>query len=120
MSMNESVTLSVLTGDHVPSFKNSKRSILDRNSGKQRTLTPAKIKKRMELIENSIVSALYSSRPMRGDVTDPEWLKQLRIALSGLSDDSVHEIPEFSFGVQKVQKGMEGVIIYIEELTPTK
>lgn len=116
---NESVTLSVVTGDHVPSFKNRKRAILDRHSGKMRTLTEPKVKKRMQLLENRIVSALYSLCQTSEHAMDLDRVKQLRTALSGLSDDSTKEIPEFSYGVQRVQSGMEGVIIYIDEIKQT-
>ena len=116
VSCGQTLTLLVVTGDHVPSFKNTKRSILDRNTGRQRTLTPGKIKKRMNLLELAIESALYSWCQTNGVGTDSECLRQLRIVLSGLSDDSLREIPEFSFGVRRVPKGQEGVEITIEKL----
>lgn len=112
----KSVVLKVITGDHVPSFKNTKRSILDRNTGKQRTLTPGKIKKRMMKLENGIVSALYSSCQTGDGVMGLAFRKQLQTVLCGLSDDSLKEIPEFSFGVRYVDKGNEGVEITIEEI----
>lgn len=99
-----------------PAFKNAKRAILDSNTGKMRTLTPSAIKKRMDSLENGILSALYSCVQTSGAGMDSAWLKQLRTRLSDLCDDSLAEIPEFSFGVRDVAKGQEGVEIYIEEL----
>jgi hypothetical protein len=108
--------LSVVTGDHVPAFKNRKRAIIDRFTGKPRTLTEPSVKKRMERLENSIVCALYSSCQTPERVTDLEWLKRLQTALFGLLDDSLAVIPEFSFGVRRVPKGQEGVEIEIERI----
>ncbi len=110
------LTLVVITGDHVPSFKNTKRSILDSTTGKQRTLTPGNIKKRMDLLEMAIVSVLYSKCQTSGAATDLECRKQLRTLWSGLCDYSLKEIPEFSFGVEHVEKHQEGVTIEIEKL----
>lgn len=112
---SQTVKVVVITGDNVPSFKNSKRSILDRNSGKQRTLTPGKMKRRMQLLEDAILSALYSGSVTAGGEMDLAWQRRLRTALSGLLDDSLKEIPEFSFGVRYVEPGQEGVEI---EITP--
>lgn len=110
------ISLDVVTGEAIPSFKNTKRSILDKNTGLQRTLTPGKIKRQMQRLENAILSALYSESQTIGGATDLECLRQLRTALSGLSDDSLREIPEFSFGIQYVAKGNEGVLITISEI----
>lgn len=110
------LVLRVVTGDNVCSFKNSKRSILDNRTGLQRTLTPKATKLRMNQLESAIVSALYSSCQMPGGETDLECLRQLRTVLSGLLDDSLKEIPEFSFGVRYVEPGAEGVEITIESL----
>jgi hypothetical protein len=100
------IFLRVITGDNCPSFKNRKRM------GR----TPKAIKQRMLQLENRIVSALYSLSEMPPSATALEWPKQLRTALSGLSDDSLTEIPEFSFGVRFVEPGCEGVEITIEKL----
>lgn len=106
--------LVVITGDNVPSFKNSKRSILDNRTGSQRTLTPKKMKERMVRLENRIVCALFFlCRTPEGEM-DLECLKPLQTALSGLLDDSLKEVPEFSFGVRYVAPGQEGVKIEIE------
>jgi hypothetical protein len=108
------IVLKVVTGDNVPSFKNRKRSILDSATGQQRTLTPKKIKERMALLQGRIESVLYSLYQTGERETDLACRKQLRTALSGLSDDSLVEMPEFSFGVRYVEKGFEGVEITIE------
>lgn len=110
------IFLRVVTGDNCPSFKNTKRAIVDSSTGKHRTLTPGNIKKRMAQLENRIVSSLYSLCQTPQGATDSECLKRLRTALSGLSDDSLTEIPEFSFGVRYVEPGLEGVEITIETL----
>lgn len=112
----EPIKLVVITRDNVPSFKNSKRSILDRNSGKQRTLTPGKMKKRMDLLEQRIVSALLSSSRIGEGETALEWRRRLLTVSLGLCDDSLKVVPEFSFGVRYVQPGQEGVEIEIEQL----
>lgn len=108
------LVLTVLLSQPVCSFKNTKRSILDRNTGLQRTLTPAKIKKRMQELEDGIVSGLYSSCQTGSAGTDSAWLKRLRTALSGLSDDSLTQIPESSFAVQYADQA--GVMIEIVEI----
>ena len=110
------VTLMVVTGDHVPSFKNRKRAIMDSKTGKMRTLTEPRTKKRMALLESRIESALYSSCQTGVAATDSACLKQLRTVLFECSDDSLAEIPEFSYGVEYVQPGAEGVQIIIEQI----
>jgi len=72
------------------------------------------IKKRMQLLEDVILSKLYSLCPTTESETHSECLKQLRTALSGLSDDSIREIPVGSWSVDRVPKGEEGVRITIE------
>lgn len=103
---------------HIPSFKNSKRAILDRNSGNFRTLTPGKIKKRMDKLENAILSALYSTCQTTGGATPSGCLKLWRTFLSGLRDDSVREIPSGSWDCDYVPKGQEGITIIIERINP--
>lgn len=100
----------------IPAFKNRKRAIQDRNTGKMRTLTEPSIKKRMDRIENAILFALYSLCATADAETQQECLKQLRIALSGLSDDSIRELPQGSWGTEYVKKGEEGAMITIEQL----
>lgn len=114
---SQKIVLDVRIGRSIPSFKNCKRAILDRSTGKMRTLTPGKIKKRMQLLEDGILSALCSMYPTLESGTVSECQRRRQTALSGLLDDSLKEIPEFSFGVEYVVKGNEGVTITIESLS---
>lgn len=100
------ICLVVITGDHVPSFKNRKRC----------GHTEKKVKQRMTQLENRIVSVLYSACQTPKSGTETECLQRFRTALSGLSDDSLKVIPESSFGVRYVEPGLEGVEITIEKL----
>ncbi len=102
--------------EHVPSFKNRKRAIKDKNTKKLRTLTEPAVKERMTRIEEGILSALYSMYQTIDAVTDSECRKRLRTVLFELSDDSLKEIPEFMFGLKRVSKGNEGVEIIITKL----
>lgn len=110
------VILEIKLSQNVPSFKNRKRSIKDRTTGKMRPLTEPKIKARMEEMENGIVFALYSAARTIGLGTDSECLKQFRTWLCGLSDDSLKIIPECSWGVEYVPEGQQGFTIEIEKL----
>jgi len=110
------IVLKVVGAGHIPAFKNRKRAILDRNTGKMRTLTEPSVKKRMDRIENLILSELYSCIQMKGQEMPSECLKQLQTVLSGLCNDSIKEIPRGSWDSIKVSKGWEGAIIEIEEL----
>jgi len=103
--------------DHIPSFKNRKRAIFDVKKGHMRTLTPASVKKRMDSLENAIVSALYSACQISEDVMHSECLKRLRTALSGLCDDSIKEIPCGDWDTIYVPNGEEGADILVERLT---
>lgn len=105
-----------LRGFHCPSFKNTKRAILDSNTNQFRTLTPGKIKKRMQALENAIVSALYSASQIVGNETHSECLKRLRTVCSDLLDDSVKEIPAGEWDTVYVLPGEEGLDITIEIL----
>jgi hypothetical protein len=100
----------------IPSFKNRKTAILDSASGKMRTLTQKSVKERMDRMESAIVSQLYSISHPTESATPLECLKQLRTFLSGLSDDSIREIPCGSWDVQRCKKGEEGATIIIEEI----
>lgn len=114
MSMsNAGLRLVVHTREAIPSFKNRKRAI-PTPSGKYRTLTEPSVKLRMVELEDGILSALYSSCQTESGETDLECLKQLRTALCGLSDDSLNQVPEASFGVE--YSSQPGVIIEIKPL----
>jgi len=111
-----SVTVLVTGIGHTPSFKNHKRAIKDSKSGKLRTLTDPDVAKRVERLENAILSALYSESQIIGSETHSECWRRLRTLLSGLSDDSIREIPAGSWDVEYVPQGQEGVIIEITRL----
>ena len=113
-STGATLTILVITGDHVPSFKNRKHSGVNQRTGQKCLYTEPKIKKRMALLESRIESALYSSCQTTDAGMDSACLKRLRTVLSALQDDSLKDIPEFSFGVRRVAKGCEGVEIEIE------
>ncbi len=110
------ISLVVVTGDNVPSFKNTKRAGVSSKTGKNFSYTPKQIKQRMQRLENGIVWALCLESPVDGSVTGLECRKRLLTVLSGLCDDSLKQIPEFSFGVRYVEPGAEGVEITIEPL----
>lgn len=110
------VVLTVRGVGEIPSFKNGKRAIFDKRLGQMRTLTKASIKKRMVDLEDAIECALYLECTTATAATDLECRKQLRIALCGLSDDSLKQIPTHEWTVDYVGKGQEGVRIEIEEI----
>jgi hypothetical protein len=101
----------LVKGMHIPSFKNHKHS-----NRQGRVYTDPRVKKLMSRLESSILSVLYSESRISANETDSECWKRLRTALSGLSDDSLREIPECSFTTKRVTRGEEGVDIYIFEL----
>lgn len=97
-----------------PSFKNHKRAGINRKTGKMMTYTRADIKKRMNQLEDAILSALWSSCQTAGGEMDLECRKRLLTHLSGLCDDSVKEIPRFLFDAQQYAKEGEQAGIWIE------
>jgi hypothetical protein len=99
-----------------PAFKNYKRSGKHRKTGKHMTFTRDDIKERMEQLENAILLELYSTGKTFGEGMEAECMRRLRMLLSALSDDSLNEIPEGSFGSELVEPGQEGITIIIEEL----
>lgn len=111
----QSVVLNVTTGQNLCSFKNHKR--VTKRGG---LITDPKIKRRMQSLEDSIVSSLYSASATTIGATGLDSASQSRTALcellSGLTDDSLKQIPEFSFGVEYVPEGSEGVQITITRL----
>ena len=108
------VVLKVVTGDHVPSKKNRHYQLTNGRLG-----IDLKVKERMNRLERAIALGLYSYVQTIEKGTASGCLKQLQTLLSKLSDDSVREIPEFSFGVRYVEPGFEGVEIEIEPMQPT-
>lgn len=99
---------------HVPSFKNQKRTRVDRETMKPVNFTEPSVKHRMKAIEDAIVCALFSLCQTTESETRMECRKRLQTLLSGLLDDSIREIPKGEFDVEYVDKGKEGVAIEIE------
>lgn len=100
----------------VPSFKNNKRAVIQKGKKFAKPITDPKTKERMLHLENAMLSALYSDSQIIGNETHSECWKRLRTVLSGLSDDSVREIPSGSWDSFVVGKGFEGVKIEIMEI----
>lgn len=106
-----------LTGlGHCPSFKNRKRTRVDRKTLKPHNFTDPKHKKRMDALEDAITLALFSWYPIDVKETRSECLKQLRTLLSGLCDDSIQEIPCGTWATEHVKPGEEGLRIRITKL----
>lgn len=102
-------------GFHIPSFKNRKRAILDRNTGKHRTLTEPETKEKMEKIIRSFVSQLLLTIQTCESAICRGRSKLYATALLLPADDSLHWIPHITIQARKVDKGFEGAII---EITP--
>lgn len=113
---SEGIRLSVTGIGHVIPFKNRKRAILDRKTGKMRTLTEPKVAQWMERATEAIVLKLFSSCQTGDAATQRECLSQLRTFLCGLSDDSVKQLPMGSWEVEYVEKGDEGFELVIGEI----
>jgi hypothetical protein len=99
----------------VPSFKNSKRAILDRNTGQMRTLTPGKTRQRMEQIMDGIASQLLSAfQPEDGKTLTGSQLRSL-IASSVPEDDCWTAIPQLTI-MGQLDQANPGVTIIIERI----
>lgn len=97
-----------------PSFKNHKRAILDRSTGKMRTLTEPKVKQWMNQCIDQLASQLITTCPIIEGETAGEWRKRLLTVLSRLQDDSWKYMAPGHQNVKMVPKGEEGVEITIE------
>lgn len=100
----------------VPSFKNNKRAILDRNTGKMRTLTKPKTKRWMNQCIAQLESQLLGAYPIKEGETAGEWAKRLRTVLLPLQDDSWKHMLPGDQNVRMVEPGQEGAEITIEKL----
>jgi len=100
---------------HVPSFKNRKRAILDRNTGKQRTLTEPATKQWMDRCIQSFVSQLLCAAQTIVSGTIPGRSKLFSIVSSLPWDDSRQWIPEIHVLTVEVDKGDEGADIHIAQ-----
>jgi hypothetical protein len=105
-----------IKGVHVPSFKNSKRAILDRRSGKMRTLTKKETRALMDQITLDFVSQSVSCIQTAAGETLTAPLLRSSIALLMPQDDSRAWIPEHHVYSADVDKGFEGAEITIERL----
>lgn len=113
-SSNNKIVLSVK--GRIPSFKNCKRAILDRQSGKMRTMTDKKTQQRMEEIILVFVSQLTSViRTTYGGTLTAGQLRSW-IVSSLPQDDSWQWVPELTIRARAVDKGAEGATITIEKL----
>lgn len=116
MPVRISSETTLMVSGQVPAFKNHKRAILDRKTGKLRTLTEPKVKKWMAQCESDLLSQLRSLYLMTAAETPMGVSAQSWIASVAPSDDSVKEIPEIHVNVEKVPKGKEGAEIKLRLL----
>jgi hypothetical protein len=100
----------------LPSFKNTKRAILDRNTGRMRTLTPGPIKKRMKEIEDSFACQLLSAFQAEGGKTSTALQLRSWIASVAPQDDSWTVIPQLSIMGQLAEGLTPGATIIIERI----
>jgi hypothetical protein len=114
MNSVEKIVLQV--SGNVPSFKNKKRAILDRNTGKMRTMTEAKTQKRMEEIIQSFVFQLCCATQTTFVGISTEEQARFLIASLLPEDDSWQWIPELHISCAKVKRGEEGGEMIIEKL----
>lgn len=104
---------------HVPgNFKNRKRAILDKRTGKMRTLTDPKIKKWMDKAARSIESQLrfMCQTGVNGTVTDQQLRSWTQSSVP--LEDSLTWIELGYVRGQRVKKGEEGATILIERIVP--
>lgn len=99
---------------HVPSFKNRKRAILDRKTGKLRTLTERKTARWMERCTNDFVSQLHSMLATVAAAMGTEHCPRSLIASLLPLDDGIAWIPEIHLHTVYVDPGDEGAEIEIE------
>jgi hypothetical protein len=112
---NRPIILSLRQLGHVPSFKNQKRAILDRASGKMRTMTKKETAAWMKTATAHLVFQLLSgyATGAGGTVT----AHSLRCLIASLPrDDAWQFIPQITITAIKVPKGEEGADITIIKL----
>lgn len=105
-----------IKGVSIPAFKNRKRAIVDRRTGKQRTLTEPRVKEQMERIITAIEWQLCCAIPIiAGEIlTVPQVLSWIASSLP--SDDSRQNIPQLLIEAVDCDKGEEGATITIEPM----
>jgi hypothetical protein len=96
----------------VPSFKNKKRIVLNKATGKPFLATESKTKRWMKEAVKSIASQLRSTCQIKEGGTTPECLK--RFAMQSLPlDDNWQELEIGHVHTKLVPKGLEGAHISI-------
>lgn len=116
-SCNSALKLTIGGMGHVPgNFKNRKRAILDRRTGKMRTFTDPKVKKWMD--NAALCIEFQLSLMCQTDAKGIATAAQLRywIQSSVPLDDSLTWV-ELGYVIgQRVKKGEEGATILIERI----
>src|SRR5579864_3767389 len=87
----KSITLTVRGVGEIPSFKNKKRAIVSRTTGKLMIVTETKVKKRFNAITNSLFTSLCESVTTQG-VMQTERVQPFLTACVP-QDDNWHFIP---------------------------
>lgn len=108
-----SVTLEIKGG--IPSFKNTKRAILDRKTGRMRTLTPGQIKDRMRQIEADFASELFSALQTGAGVISTAASLRSWIASVMPADDSWQDVPEITISGE-LNPSNPGATVTIERI----
>jgi hypothetical protein len=108
------ITLTVCGIGNVPSFKNRKRAIRDRKTGKLRTLTEPKTKRWMNNCIDQFESQLSIICRIRDGETVGEWRKRLLTVLLPLQDDSWKHMLPGNQDVRPAYPELAGAQIKIE------
>ena len=103
-------------GITIPAFKNRKRAILDRHTGKMRTLTDPSVKERMDQITLGIELELRSVIRTIGNGTWTAQQVRSWIASSLPLKDSRQWIPSLWIDAVDCNNGEDGATIDIEQI----
>ena len=105
---------------HIPSFKNAKRWITKLPNGKPLKrpflITSPEFQEWMEKAVQSLESQLLSMCRTGSEGTPPEPSKLFAMLSRLPADDSVNDLPEGSWKVERVPPGEEGARIEIQRL----
>jgi hypothetical protein len=116
-SRNQAITLTIQGCGHVCAFKNTKMLLPARGNRRAMLITDPKKQALMKQYEARIESDLRSAYQTAGGETGtglslPSW-----IASSVFLDDSLDWIPESDgYRVERVAKGEEGAVVYIQKI----